>query len=218
MDRAPRLLAATLLATVAVFPAVPARAAASAASGDAWAVLTGVRKSLAEAGATGAAFTQTYVPAGFSSGEKESGRLAMSLPDCLRWDYTEPYAKSFLLCGGVVNSWNPEDKTGRRYRIDRRKEPGLDLLLLGVDELKGRYGATLATGAGGRLEVSLKPIGKVEELTDAVLAVDPKSQRLVEVSYHDRQGNQTRFEIGDYKPLPQKGQFSAPEGIKWEEP
>jgi len=209
-----RLLRSALLAAVA---ALLARGAA-AAPADPWAVLTGVRKSLVEAGPTVASFTQSYIPAGFSSGEKETGRLAMSLPDCLRWDYTDPYPKSFLLCGGVVNTWNPEDKTGRRYRIDRKKEPGLDLLLLGVDELKGRYGATATTGAGGRIEVALKPLAKVAELTDAVLAVDPKTQRLVEVSYHDRQGNLTRFEIGDTKPLPQKGQFSPPEGIRWEEP
>jgi hypothetical protein len=135
----------------------------------------------------------------------------------MRWDYRDPYPKSFLLCGGVAHSWNPEDKTGRRYRIDRRNEPGLDLLLLGLDDLKTRYRAAAKTVEGGRIEVSLTPKEKLAELTDAALTVDPAKQRLVAISYHDREGNLTRFEIKDYRDLPRRGQFSPPQGIRWEE-
>jgi outer membrane lipoprotein carrier protein len=190
--------------------------AALAQSPDPWSVLDGVRASLVEAGPTGAKFTQTYIPAGFSSGEKEAGRLALALPDCLRWDYDEPYPKSFLLCGGVAHSWNPQDKSGRRYRVDRKNEPGLDLLLLGVNDLKGRYQATSRAVDGG-IEIALSPKGKVAELADATLTVDPASKRIVQISYHDREGNLTRFEIGGYQGLPRQGQFSPPGGIKWED-
>ena len=183
---------------------------------DPWRTLQGVRNSLVEAGATGAAFTQTYVPAGFTSGEQESGRLALNLPDCLRWDYQQPYPKSFLLCGGVAHSWNPEDKTGRRYRVDRKNEPGLDLLLLGVEDLKRRYTATSRT-ADGRIQIALSPKQKVDALADAVLTVDPKSERLVEVSYHDREGNLTRFQITGYRSLSGQAQFSPPREIRWDE-
>jgi hypothetical protein len=184
---------------------------------DPWKVLQGVRQSLVDSGPTGATFTQTYIPAGFSSGDSEAGRLALALPDCLRWDYQDPYPKGFLLCGGVAHSWNPADKTGRRYRIDRKKEPGLDLLLLGVDDLKNRYRASSRALDGGHLAVDLAPKGQVEELTDASFTVDPASKRLVEVSYHDREGNLTRFIIKDYKGLPRQGQFSPPSGIHWED-
>jgi outer membrane lipoprotein-sorting protein len=203
--------------SLALIFALAAALSAPAQNGDPWAALQGVRRSLVEAGPTGASFVQTYVPAGFSSGEKESGNLALALPDCLRWDYQEPYPKSFLLCGGVAHSWNPEDKTGRRYRVDRRNEPGLDLLLLGVDDLKRRYTATRRPAEGGRIQISLAPKQKVEELSDAVLTVDPASQRLVEVSYHDREGNLTRFQISGYRSLSGQAQFSPPKGIRWEE-
>lgn len=203
----------SLPALILLLSAVPATAQET----DPWAVLSSVRLSLVEAGPTGAAFTQTYVPAGFSSGEKESGRLALALPDCLRWDYEQPYPKSFLLCGGVVHSWNPEDKTGRRYRVDRKNEPGLDLLLLGVDDLKNRYSATAKPVEGGRIEVALSPKEKVAELSDATFIVDPASRRLVTVSYHDRERNLTRFEIGGYESFAREGRFSPPAGIRWEE-
>ncbi|MFL6199955.1 MAG: outer membrane lipoprotein carrier protein LolA [Thermoanaerobaculia bacterium] len=182
-----------------------------------WTLLSGVRQSLVEAGPTEAGFTQTYIPAGFASGEKETGRMFLALPDCMRWDYKDPYPKSFLLCGGVAHSWNPEDKTGRRYRIDRRNEPGLDLLLLGLDDLKTRYTATARSVESGRIEVNLIPKEKLAELADAALTVDPAKQRLVGISYHDREGNLTRFEIKDYRDLPRRGQFSPPQGIRWEE-
>jgi hypothetical protein len=207
-----------LLGTPAVLFFIAGAAFAQTPAADPWKVLQEVRQSLVDSGPTGATFTQTYIPAGFSSGDSEAGRLALALPDCLRWDYQDPYPKGFLLCGGVAHSWNPQDKTGRRYRVDRRNEPGLDLLLLGVDDLKNRYRATTRALDGGRVAVDLAPKGsKVEELTDASLTVDPAAQRLVEVSYHDREGNMTRFVIKDYKGLPRQGQFSPPAGIRWED-
>jgi hypothetical protein len=121
------------------------------------------------------------------------------------------------LCGGIVHAWNPEDKTGQRYRVDRKNEPGLDLLLLGLDDLKNRYSATAKPLGGGRVEVLLTPQGKLTELADATLTVDTTTKRLAQVSYHDREGNLTRFEITAYEALPQPGNFSPPPGIRWED-
>jgi outer membrane lipoprotein carrier protein len=191
---------------------------AAAQEVDPWAVLKKVRQSLVEAGPTGASFVQTFIAAGFSSGDKESGRIALSLPDCMRWDYLNPFPKSFLLCGGTVHAWNEGDQTGHHYRVDRKNEPGLDLLLLGVDELKERYRATAKTVEGGRIEIALSPKEKkLAELTDATLSVDPASQRVVAVSYHDSEGNLTKFEISGYRDLSREGSFSPPSNIRWVE-
>src|SRR5436305_13428026 len=177
------LLAALALAALPAF----------AQEADPWTTLKTVRQSLVEGGPTGADFTQTFTAAGFSSGDKESGRLALSLPDCMRWDYTNPFPKSFLLCGGTVHAWNEGDPTGRRYRVDRKNEPGLDLLLLGVDELKERYRANGQTVAGGKVEIALSPKeakgdkAKTAELTDATLTVDPATRRVTGIAYHERE-------------------------------
>ena len=195
----------------------PSAPSSSSTAADPWAWLTRVRRSLVEAGPTTANFSQTYIPAGFTAGEKESGSLSLHLPDCLRWDYLDPYPKGFLLCGEMVQAWNPEDHTGRRYRIDRKNEPGLDLLLLGVDDLKARYNAVTRSSPNGQIEIAFSPKGKAGELSDALLAVDPTTLRVVQVSYHDREGNLTRFQLADYRPLARPGQFSAPPGIQWEE-
>jgi outer membrane lipoprotein-sorting protein len=215
---APIAATAGLLATaLCAFASAATVPAGPASASDPWSWLTRVRRSLVEAGPTAASFTQTYIPAGFTSGEKEAGSLSLHLPDCLRWDYQDPYAKGFLLCGEMVHAWNPDDHTGKRYRINRKNEPGLDLLLLGVDDLKARYNAVTRSLPNGQVEIALSPKGRSGELADATLAIDPATLRVVQVSYHDREGNLTRFQLGDYHPLSQPGAFSPPTGIQWEE-
>jgi outer membrane lipoprotein-sorting protein len=213
--RRPQTLLA--LVTAAALIALPAMAQTTQEA-DPWTTLKNVRQSLVDAGPTGADFTQTFTAAGFSSGDKESGKLALSLPDCMRWDYTNPFPKSFLLCGGTVHAWNEGDASGHRYRVDRKNEPGLDLMLLGVDELKSRYQATAKAVADGKIEIALLPKRKdLATLTDATLTVDPQSKRVVAVSYHDREGNLTRFEITGYQDLARQGSFSPPANVRWVE-
>lgn len=207
----------------------PARAAEPPAP---WAVLDAARESLATAGAERAEFVQTYLPAGFSSGEEERGRVALDLPECLRWDYDEPFPKSFLLCGERVWSWNPEDRRGRTGALDRESQPGLDLLLLPVEELSGRYAAEIVDRGGDRVTIALTPEAEraegVEaatgaetaagaELTGATLVVDTEAQRLVELAYEDREGNRTRFVLSGYEAVEAEGLFEAPSWVEWEE-
>jgi outer membrane lipoprotein-sorting protein len=207
--------ATTLLLAFLVTATLPG---AAQTQGDPWASLDRVRDSLVAAGPSQASFTQTYVPAGFSSGETESGTLALSLPDCLRWDYREPYSKTFLLCGDVAHYWNAEDRAGRRYTVDRQNEPGLDLLLLGVEELKIRYRATQKRAENGRVAIDLVPRKRLEAVASASLLVDPEANRLVGISYRDREGNSTRFSISSYRRLDGQADFDPPRHIRFQEP
>lgn len=197
----------------------------------AWQTLAAVRDSLTAAGPTRASFTQTFIPAGFSTGDRETGTLSLHLPDCLRWDYAEPYPKAFLLCGSSAHLWNPEDGTGRRYAVDRETEPGLDLVLLGIEELKDRYriesdgsgeGAETTTTDEGNygeelLSIHLAPLAETGPITGATLQVDRETNRLAGLSYTDDEGNLTRFEIEGYRPLDEADVFSPPQDIDWTE-
>lgn len=216
---------AALVAVCALLALSPAPASAAEDGGDAWRLLERVRQSLTDAGPQEARFEQTFIPAGFSSGEAESGRLALALPSCLRFDYQEPYPKSFLLCGSQVHAWNQEDRRGQRSVIDRSSEPGLDLLLLPTDELGSRYQARTRRigGAGGaRMAIDLTPKPGAPtgatDVTEATLVVDPESLRLVEVTYRDGEGNRTRFVLGGYRDInPTEALFEPPSGIRWED-
>jgi outer membrane lipoprotein-sorting protein len=217
----PALLLVPLLA---LFVSGPAPAVADppnpAAPADPWTVLDAARESLAAAGAQRAEFVQTFVPAGFSSGEEERGRVALALPECLRWDYDEPFPKSFLICGERVWSWNAEDRRGQRGSVDRESQPGLDLLLLPLEDLSGRYRAEVVGTEADRVTIELTPtsgLADLTELTEATLVVDTEADRLVELAYRDREGNRTRFVLSGYEAVEEAGLFEAPTWIEWED-
>ena len=224
-----RRLTATHSAVAAlciVWLAAPLAAADRAPS--AWSLIEAVRASLAADGRLQADFTQTYTPAGFSTGETESGRLALALPDCLRWDYTGLEAKSFLLCGRDAYSWNAGDTEGRHQRVESRDEPGLDLLLLPLDHLRQRYDAAVTPGADGptikltpRADAGAKGTPPAKSASGrsplaAQLELDPTGKRLRSLSYTDRDNNATRFAISGYRLLTDGSLFTPP-ALQWRE-
>lgn len=217
---APAILTIALAAVALGALVAPAAAASPDTEPDPWAVLDRARTSLAEAGAERAEFVQSYVPAGFSSGEQEEGRIAFFLPGCLRWDYDEPFPKSFLLCDDHVWAWNPEDRRGQKGSLDRETQPGLDLLLLPIEDLGSRYEARVTETGDDWVAIHLEPkaeLAEQTELTEATLVVDTGTDRLRELSYLDREGNRTRFELSGYLEIEQHGLFEAPQWIAWEE-
>lgn len=209
--RSPRPLRAaalTVLLLGAGAGAGPARAA------DPWALLTQARQKMQQGGPQLWSFRQTYLPTGFDRGEEESGRVALDLPRCVRWDYDQPYPKSFLLCGERLWSWNPGEPVGHLYDLDAG-QPGLDLLLLDVDELDDRYDAR-AQPAGGATRVQLTPKrAGGGALRDAAILVDAGG-RVRELTYRDAEGNRSTFRFQPTPAPPAAGHFTAPGGVKWE--
>ena len=215
----PCLLAAASIATATLAAQAP-QAPASSQLRDPWALLEHLRASLAADAPLKAHFTQSFVPAGFSSGETESGTFSLALPDCLRWDYAEPDPKSFLICGQSGYAWNQGETTGRFLHIAARDEPGLDLLLLPTTELEHRYGASSKAGTNGRQEIWLAPIDPTKNaLVSATLELDAAGDRLLAIAYSDREGNRTRFDLTSYEPLraSDRDVFAPPESIRWQE-
>jgi len=198
------------LATAGVAPPVPAI--------DPWQALTELRLHLAASGALAAGFHQSYLPAGFATGDEESGRVSLALPDCLRWDYSEPYPKSYLLCGSRLHTWVVGEPQGERLHIEARDEAGLDLLLLPVEQLKGRYTATAHPASGGAIAVELVPTAPDSRLARAELLFDPASQRPTALSYHDRDGNLSTFRFDAFELLDDDTLFTPPNTLIWKEP
>ena len=182
------LLAATL-------GALPAPAAA-----DAWSELRELRRAL-EARPQVAEFRQEYLPAGFASGDSEAGRLILALPGCLRWDYGEPFPKSYLLCQERVWTWNPGESSGRTFTVDPEEERGLDLLRLGVERLAERYTAELLDAQEPLRAIRLVPVGPAGEIAEATLKLAASGDSLAELSYRDVEGNTTRFEFTGHRPV-----------------
>lgn len=214
------LACATLLALA---PLAAGQAPAQGASP--WEVLAALRAGLVKAGPITARFEQTYVPAGFSTGDVEKGHFSVWLPDCLRWSYVEPQVKSFLLCKREAWAWNEEEEGGRHYQVEPEKEPGLDLLLLDLESLKQRYSAEGRQLDGGLYEILLT-VGKEKDPAKAGdqdgrrevtarVRIDRAVQRVVGLEYRDEDGNSSRFAISEYQSLGHTALFQPPRDIQW---
>ena len=182
---------------------------------EAWETLGRVRAHLEEAGPREMGFVQTFVPAGFQSGEKETGRVALGLPRCVRWDYEDPYPKSFLLCGTELHAWNPGEPVGQYYGLER-DQPGLDLLRLDRERLERTYDAQL-TRSKEALVLELEPRREATgALAGATLRIAPDERHVLALSYVDAEGSRTEFVFDDPRSVSAQGRFEPPSGLRWE--
>lgn len=141
--------------------------------------------------------------------------MALSLPDCLRWDYDDPFPKSFILCGDVFHYWHPGDREGHREEIEARDQPGLDILLLDIAELRSRYSIVESERSAEQVKVVLRPRAANEFASEATLILDASLNRLLGLQYLDLDGNRTSFEIFDYHAGLEAGTFNLPEEVRW---
>jgi Outer membrane lipoprotein carrier protein LolA len=198
-------------ATAVSSPAI--RPAGAPAATDPWRVLTEARAEFERAAWT-ADFVQTYVPAGFTSGERESGRVSLALPGALRWDYEVPYPKVFLVLADTAYTWNPGETAGRRVVMADDERQHMALLRLDLEALAKRYTAASSTTADGLIEVALTPTDEAE-IQDAVLTFEPRHHRLVALRYADLERNVTEFSLSGHRVASGEDLFAPPPGIEW---
>lgn len=185
---------------------------------DPWLAIERLRAALAADGPLEAAFQQSFVPVGFSTGDTEGGALALSPPDCLRWDYTDPDPKSFLVCGSRAWSWVEGEPRGQRFTIEAERELGLDLLLLPAAELAARYRAEGHRLPTGELEILLEPLAEDGDLAVANLVLEPEGRRPAALDWRDREGNVTSFRFTGWRELADGDRFGPPPALEWSSP
>ena len=191
---------------------------ASAAVDDPWRAIETLRAALAADGPLTAEFRQSYVPAGFTTGDTEAGAVALSLPDCLRWDYTDPDRKSFLVCGARAWSWIEGEPRGQRFTIEADRETGLDLLLLPAAELAARYRASAQRAADQALEIVLEPLAADGPIAVANLTLAHDGRRIEALDWRDREGSVTSFRFSHWRALADGDRFAPPLAIEWSDP
>ena len=160
-------------------------------------------------------FVQTFLPAGFSAGDEEAGVMHLSVPDCLRWDYQQPYPKTYLVCGQEAYTWNAGEPQGRRFLLESESEPGLDFLRLRIENLESRYSAETEAIDADLLKIVFTPLDPDHSLARAAVILDTRTHLLSRLTYQDLEGNQTRFDVSNYRPIAGPPPFDLPQHIEW---
>jgi outer membrane lipoprotein carrier protein len=164
----------------------------------------------------------------------ESGTVYFSRPGRMRWEYTSPETKLFLVDGKNVWFYVPADHTASRAKLKESSDWRTPLaLLVGKANLSqlcanlqlvepgGKYAQSAGfQPAGGDDVLHCVPRGESEKKGDAeqvvYLETNPQAQ-LVRVVIHQPGNAVTEFRFGDWKenvPIPEdKFHFQPPPGV-----
>ena len=137
-------------------------------------------------------FTETYDGLGLH--RAESGTLLLSKPGRMRWTYTQPRGKLFVLDQYYAYSYAPGDAQAQRLpakQLDDMRSPLR--LLLGHTELRRELvDLSVKTEPDGSTSISGRPAGPPAQLRQLELRV-AASGAIRELRLTDQDGSQTHF-------------------------
>ena len=147
-----------------------------------------------------ATFTQRFTPKGFKNPQIESGTVTFGTLPAMRWSYSAPEAKLFVFDG--TNSWFyvPADRQVTVGRVDDAKKRELPFLLIGDPAARDRYYAVTEKSAGGKIVTTLQPKDRGALVRDVAVTTNTATHLIERISYSDREGNQTTFDLTGYHP------------------
>jgi outer membrane lipoprotein carrier protein len=163
-----------------------------------------------------AGFTEHYEGLGMQ--RTESGTLLLLKPGRMRWDYTSPSAKLFLLDGKYAWFYSPGDPQVQRIQSKQLDDLRSPLrFLLGHTELEKEMDTlTLATGAGGSFTLSGQPKGQEKRVSRLSLTVTAEGT-IVGIELEEADGALTRFTFSGEVPnaaIPaDQFRFAPPAGV-----
>jgi outer membrane lipoprotein carrier protein len=141
------------------------------------------------------AFTETFHGMGID--REESGTLLLRKPGKMRWSYSHPAGKVFVLDGKYAWFYSPGDAQVERVsaaQLDDLRSP-LRFLLGHTQLQKELVGLMVSSGPGG-LELSGVPKGMEKRVEKIVLGVTPEGV-IHSMSITETDGAQTSFTFKD---------------------
>jgi outer membrane lipoprotein carrier protein len=162
-------------------------------------------------------FSENY--RGMGMNRAETGTLQLAKPGKMRWEYSKPSGKLFLLNGQFAYSWAPGDgqvQKIRSARLDDLRSPMR--LLLGRTKLEKEL-SNLAIAPTETLGV-WRLIGTAPALKDRIQRITLTAKQdgtLLGIEIVEMDGSETRFEFSNEQdnaaPAPGAFEFHAPEGV-----
>ena len=163
-----------------------------------------------------AAFTESYQGMGID--RTESGKLLLLKPGRMKWDYTNPAGKLFLLDGKYAWFYSRGNSQVQRIpskQLDDLRSPLR--FLLGHTELeKELTGLTLASAPNGRYALSGQPKGQEQRVARLTLTVTADGT-IAGIEIEEADGALTRFTFTGEQPnvaIPAAAfHFTPPAGV-----
>jgi outer membrane lipoprotein carrier protein len=163
-----------------------------------------------------AAFTESYDGLGMS--RSESGTLLLKKPGRMKWDYSSPAGKVFLLYGKYAWFWSRGATQVQRIEAKKLDDLRSPLrFLLGHTELeKELANLKLAAGPGGQLVLTGVPKGQENRIQAVTLDVTAAGA-ITAIAIEETDGAVTRFTFTGEQPnapMPDGAfRFTPPAGI-----
>jgi outer membrane lipoprotein carrier protein len=163
-----------------------------------------------------AAFTESY--AGMGVQRTESGELLLTKPGKMRWDYSSPPGKIFLLDGKYAWFYTPGDAQVQRIpakELDDLRSP-LRFLLGHANLEKEIDGLSLAPASNGEFVLSGVPKGQENRVSKLSLTVTVTGV-ITGIDVEEMDGATTKFIFSGEQPdapvAPKTFQFTPPAGV-----
>lgn len=204
---------------VALWIGAVALAAASASGGEsAERTLDRLQSWLDGADRLSGRFEQQLVSDAFGEDIVEHGRLFITRPGMMRWEYDDPERKLALVRGDETLLFLEEDEQLIRGMLDP-EESALTRLLAGTDPLAALFDVAAAEVDGRGIEgLSLTPRGGSRAVEEVVLSVRKRDGAIVAAEILDPAGNRMRYRFPDLsrnEPFPADTfRFSPPPGTE----
>lgn len=163
-----------------------------------------------------AGFTESYQGMGMQ--RTESGTLLLKKPGHMKWEYSSPAGKIFLLDGTFAWFYSRGDSQVQRIRAKELDDLRSPLrFLLGRTQLeKELNNLTLATAGGGLFKLSGQPRGEEKRMHRLTLTVTADG-KITAIEMEETDGALTRFTfIGEQPDAPIPAGtfiFSPPKGV-----
>ena len=163
-----------------------------------------------------AGFTESYLGLGMQ--RTESGTLLLLKPGRMRWDYSSPVGKLFLLDGKHAWFYSPGEPQVQRIQAKELDDLRSPLrFLLGHTELEKEMGSLAVTPtAGGQFTLTGQPKGQEKRVSRLALTVTADGT-IAAIEIEEADGALTRFIFtgeAPNAPIPaEEFRFTPPPGV-----
>lgn len=160
-------------------------------------------------------FTETYQGMGMK--RTESGTLLLAKPGRMKWSYTQPAGKLFVIDGKYGYSYTPGDAQAERYPAKQLEDFRSPLrFLLGHARIKKELTGLTLTPEGASYRLSGVPKGMEQRVSRVDLTVTADGT-IEAIQWKETDGATTEFHLTGEQPNPPIGNetfsFQPPAGV-----